>query len=749
MIFFVGIIFGIFLQIHGQQPTITIRLVGTGSTSSQGRVEIERNGVTGTVCSDKFDDLAAAVVCRQLGFTNGGTAVTDGRFGDGTGQIWLDDVTCQGNENHIELCVSRPFGQNNCGHTEDVGVICNTTLLPSSSVSSVNTRALAIVQPSNCTVPISNIRLVGPSNLNGIGYVEVNRNGSWGSICDDNWGTQDARVVCRMLCYDPKIAQAGAPVDINHAKDNVSNVYLLDDVDCVGTETDIAQCPKSPWGQHNCNASQQEYASVTCVKLDNAQPVAPVPELECSGGKFYARFSRIQDPKLEAKHLSILYPYTGQCYLDKSTNNDSVTITIPYSQCGTNTTTNDTHIVYTNSIKYDHSVTGNNIVRVNTYIIEVSCEFPRDVDTVKGFTPVTETVTKKASGLFIIGMKFYNDSFNTALNDSIQMTLGAWLNVALTLEAIDPNLKLVVPKCKATPTNNSNDPTTFDLFDNKCASEPTLGFFPLNSTVFGFRYQTFKFVHYSNVYIQCDAFVCLISEKNAQCDRSCASTNTGRRKRDVSGKDIYHVISPPLLFQRDGDVVIDRGDGWGITLGTTNGITTQSMSTTVTLKPTTSFSQIMSTSHRSSENPTARTKVIPVTTSQTTTPVTTQRVTSPMTSSTTSSTIHKTTLQPASPVVPSTVSKTTTSSTFKPTTKPVSDKSSTTTSPPVLTSKQTTVSNTKVTAFPLPKMQPVDPNQPYEGEVGGQINILSKASSLCVSFVISLITVLFCLILRY
>ena len=53
----------------GQQPTITIRLVGTGSTNSQGRVEIERNGVTGTVCNDRFDDLAAAVVCRQLGFT--------------------------------------------------------------------------------------------------------------------------------------------------------------------------------------------------------------------------------------------------------------------------------------------------------------------------------------------------------------------------------------------------------------------------------------------------------------------------------------------------------------------------------------------------------------------------------------------------------------------------------------------------------------------------------------------------------
>jgi hypothetical protein len=88
--------------------------------------------------------------------------------------------------------------------------------------------------------------------------------------------------------------------------------------------------------------------------------------------------------------------------------------------------TNDTHIVYTNSIKYDYTVIENQIVRVNTYRIEVSCEFPRDIDVDKGVTPVTETVTQKAAGSYIITMKFYNDSFNTALNGPIQMTLGEW-----------------------------------------------------------------------------------------------------------------------------------------------------------------------------------------------------------------------------------------------------------------------------------------------------------------------------------
>lgn len=41
-----------------------------------------------------------------------------------TGPIWLDDVSCQGDEISILNCTHNVIGQNNCGHSEDVAVLC-------------------------------------------------------------------------------------------------------------------------------------------------------------------------------------------------------------------------------------------------------------------------------------------------------------------------------------------------------------------------------------------------------------------------------------------------------------------------------------------------------------------------------------------------------------------------------------------------------------------------------------------------
>jgi len=48
------------------------------------------------------------------------------------------------------------------------------------------------------TLPTVQVRLAAGPNSNE-GRVEINYQGSWGTVCDDVWSNSDAAVICRML----------------------------------------------------------------------------------------------------------------------------------------------------------------------------------------------------------------------------------------------------------------------------------------------------------------------------------------------------------------------------------------------------------------------------------------------------------------------------------------------------------------------------------------------------------------------
>eukprot|EP00118_Oscarella_pearsei_P020627 m.224758 g.224758 ORF g.224758 m.224758 type:complete len:1431 (+) comp40003_c2_seq6:15-4307(+) len=208
--------------VHGEDAGVIcddIRLVGS-LERNKGRVEVFHNGIWGTVCDDSWDLNDADVVCRQLGFVRATKAVQS--FGGGSGTIWMDDLVCHGNEKSLDSCYFNGWGSHNCGHSEDAGVVCSA------------------------------VRLVAGCPYEG--RVEIFHEGRWGTVCDDGWDLNDARVVCKELGF-PRASSSGT---LGYG----SGPIWMDDVNCGGSEERLSDCSFREWGRHNCGHSED--SSVVC-----------------------------------------------------------------------------------------------------------------------------------------------------------------------------------------------------------------------------------------------------------------------------------------------------------------------------------------------------------------------------------------------------------------------------------------------------------------------------------------------------
>ena len=89
--------------------------------------------------------------------------------------------------------------------------------------------------------------------------MEVYYNNTWGTVCDDFWTVEDAQVICHQLGF------SGTSVAFSYAyfgADSSNQPIWLDNVNCLGTETNVGQCLSGGWGIHNC--LHLEDAGVRC-----------------------------------------------------------------------------------------------------------------------------------------------------------------------------------------------------------------------------------------------------------------------------------------------------------------------------------------------------------------------------------------------------------------------------------------------------------------------------------------------------
>nr|XP_014353548.1 PREDICTED: scavenger receptor cysteine-rich domain-containing group B protein-like [Latimeria chalumnae] len=214
-----------------------IRLVN-GTHPCEGRVEVFHNGVWGTVCDDSWDMNDASVVCKQMGC---GVAIqykTYAYFGYGTGPVLLDDVECFGNEPDIFTCSNPGWGNHDCGHHEDVGVICG-----------VKDSIYLQSGKHSCE-----------------GRVEVFHNRNWGTVCNNDWDMNKTSIICRQL---------GCGAALEYTKDAYFGAGTApiewSDVSCSGNELYLSNCSSKGRVSYTCKS--YETVGVTCQGVDRIRLV--------------------------------------------------------------------------------------------------------------------------------------------------------------------------------------------------------------------------------------------------------------------------------------------------------------------------------------------------------------------------------------------------------------------------------------------------------------------------------------------
>ncbi len=281
----------IFVSLSSAQQNGDVRLVN-GPSSNKGRVEVYYDGEWGTICDDRWHFRDGDTICKQLGYEYAENVYFSAKYGEGTGPIWIDEISCQSYSQSILECEHDGWGEHDCKHREDASVDCKRKVPVKPKELPIRLSCPEVSSCGSCqvcaqkTFPNSNDCEV-QSAVEGI--VEAYYNDEWHPVSSDGWDMSSANVVCGELGYPlamsiPTMEELwcnwntlesscfGSGMDPNLLEDCQSDAQFrtrmrsawIRELECSGMESRLLDCYFKEWGPTNSSSVSMNVATVRC-----------------------------------------------------------------------------------------------------------------------------------------------------------------------------------------------------------------------------------------------------------------------------------------------------------------------------------------------------------------------------------------------------------------------------------------------------------------------------------------------------
>ncbi|CAL4111130.1 unnamed protein product, partial [Meganyctiphanes norvegica] len=332
---------------NSQNMISGVRLVG--GSESDGSVQVKVNGVWNFICDDDFGFLEADTICHDLGFMDAYYYSENDHYNSSTHEDTREGpqfvhLNCPSNISHssdtalaLSFCTFRTDNQH-CERKEIAGIGCRDqsdegSCLPGQYSCSSN--AVICIPRENTCDGISNcpyesayyrdndnrtadeymcgdvgvVRLGGEQQINSQtsrkhgGTVFIKHSGIWGTICDDNFGQEEAKVLCRNLGYQAGWAMAKEDAYFGRGSGKIWADNLL----CTGSEGHIGDCPLISWEDTDC--SHTEDAGLFCYdELESLRLVSTSGKVVAGGEETISTSTDTVTGRLELKMAGIWGP---------------------------------------------------------------------------------------------------------------------------------------------------------------------------------------------------------------------------------------------------------------------------------------------------------------------------------------------------------------------------------------------------------------------------------------------------------